>query len=75
MRYGGVLLRVRPGRSDYVAARIEQIDGVEVVQRTADGLALVVGASSPAEQERRHREIAAWPEVVEASVVFQSSEV
>lgn len=75
MRIGGIILRVHPGTADAVASKLGTISNMEIAHRTDDGFALVIQAESPAEQEEQHQEIAAWPEVREASVVFQSSEV
>jgi nitrate reductase NapAB chaperone NapD len=75
MRIGGVVVRVRPGSVDTVAERLKTMGDVLIAHRTEDGLALVLEGASPAEQEASHRLIAGWPEVDEASVVFQSSEV
>jgi nitrate reductase NapAB chaperone NapD len=48
---------------------------IEIAHRTEAGFALVMQAESPATQEEQHRLIADWPEVREASVVFQTNEV
>ena len=75
MRIGGIILRIHPGTADAVASKLGTISNLQNAHRTEDGFALVIEAESPADQEVKHREIAAWPEVREASVVFQSSEV
>ncbi|MDJ0762696.1 MAG: chaperone NapD [Myxococcota bacterium] len=75
MRFGGIVVQVRPGAVDQVAQRVAGMSGVEIASQTDEGLALVISGSSPAVQEERHRTIAALPGVVLASVVFQSCEV
>ncbi len=75
MRIGGIVVRVHPGTTDAVASRLGTMSNIEIAHRTEAGFALVMQADSPATQEEQHQVIADWPEVREASVVFQTSEV
>ncbi len=75
MRIGGIVVRVHPGTTDAVAAKLRTMSNIEIAHRTEAGFALVMQADSPTAQEDQHQVIADWPEVREASVVFQTNEV
>ncbi len=75
MRIGGVVIRVSPGTAGKIASRLGTMPNIEIAHRNETGFAIVIQADSPALQESQHKLIAGWPEVEEASVVFQTNEV
>ncbi len=75
MPIGGIVIRVKPGQAQIVARRLRELPDVEVASITDQGLALVLAADTVKAQKLRHDDISGWPEVEEARVVFQSSEV
>ncbi len=74
-RIGSLVVRVQPGSHPTVLSRLEAIPGVEIADQTAEGFAVVLEARTAKQQRIRHEEIAGWPEVIEALVVFQSGQV
>ncbi len=74
-RIGAILVRVREDAAEQVILRLGRMPGVEVVETHKHKLAVLIEGDSPKEQEKRHREIAGWPDVMEALMVFQSGEV
>ena len=75
MRVGSIVVRVKPGSLELVEEQLKACEGVDIVHRTDEGFAIVVEADTPKAQRHIHEEISQWPQVEEALVVFQSSEV
>lgn len=75
MRVGSMIIRVRPGAVSAVVSRLERIEGVEVIDQRYDGVALLIEASTASAQRALHARIASLPDVGQASLVFQSSEI
>ncbi len=74
MPVAGVVVRIRDGAGSKVASLLDELDGVEVVEQTDDGFALVIEADTARQQRELHERIADWSEVEQASVVLQSGE-
>ncbi len=74
MPVAGVVVRIRDGAGIKVASLLDELDGVEVVEQTDDGFALVIEADTARQQRELHERIADWSEVEQASVVLQSGE-
>ena len=72
MPVGSLVVRTRPSMGDGVVRRLSHLPGATVVGREDNALAVVLEAGSAREQERCHKQIAAWPDVEEALVVFQA---
>ncbi len=74
MPVAGVVVRIRDGAAGQVATLLEALEGVEVVEQTDDGFALVIEADTARQQRALHERIADWSGVEQASLVLQSCE-
>ncbi len=71
---GSLVVHSFPGQELAVLRRLDTLDGVSVVGSNGRSMAVVLEADSSKLQVSRHKEIARWPEVEEALVVFQGRE-
>ena len=74
-RVAGLLVRSADGRERAVRSLLERTAGVEIVAVDEPGFAILLEAETPRDQEAVHQAIVSRPEVAEALVVFQSTEV
>ncbi len=75
MYIGSAVVQVGEGATIRVGEQLEQLEGVEVVGRAEQGLAVVIEADSPKQQKQLHDRVAGLSGVEGVSLVFQSSEV
>ena len=75
MYIGSAVVQVAEGAAARVGGQLEQLEGVCVVDRTEDQLAVVIEAGSPKQQKQLHCQVASLAEVVGVSLIFQSCEV
>lgn len=69
---GSLVVHAHPGQELAVLQRLDTLDGVAVVGSAGRRLAVVLEAESSKLQVSRHKEIARWPEVEQALVVFSA---
>lgn len=71
---GSLVVHAHPGRELTVLRRLDTLDGVAVVGSNGRSLAVVLEADNSKQQVSRHKEIARWPEVEQALVVFSAND-
>jgi nitrate reductase NapAB chaperone NapD len=68
---GSLVVHAHAGQELAVLRRLDTVEGVSVVGSDGRSLAVVLEADNSKQQVSRHKEIARWPEVEQALVVFQ----
>ncbi len=71
---GSLVVHANPGSELAVLHRLGTLDGVAVVGSKGRALAVVLEADNSKQQVSRHKEIARWPDVEQALVVFSAED-
>lgn len=74
MPIASLLLRTRPTATEAVATRLEGRREWQLLDRREQTLAVLLRADSPGEQNRLHRELQGWDDVLDVALVFQGME-